>query len=152
MTVQTKAAAIVLLGLLAAAACVGDGTGLDQNGNPIGSGPLPGSISFATDIQPIFTGNCALTGCHAGTSPQQGQNLSGGQAYANIVDVISNEAPPMRRVRPSKPDSSYLVHKIQGTQATVGGVGGRMPLGMGALAQADIDKIRAWITAGAPNN
>jgi hypothetical protein len=58
----------------------------------------------------------------------------------------------MKRVQPFQPDSSYLVHKIQGDQAGVGGQGGRMPLGMAPLAQQQIDLIRAWITAGAKNN
>jgi hypothetical protein len=58
----------------------------------------------------------------------------------------------MLRVRPSVPDSSYLVHKIQGTQASVGGSGGQMPLGGAPLSQSQIDLIRAWIAAGARNN
>jgi hypothetical protein len=44
------------------------------------------------------------------------------------------------------------VNKIEGTAAAVGGVDTRMPLGQGALPAADIDLIRAWIAAGAPNN
>jgi hypothetical protein len=136
----------------AALACVGDGTALDENGNPIG--PMPGDtgISLAGDVQPIFTANCAVSGCHAGSSPAAGQNLSTGLAYANIVNVPSVEAPALMRVRPSLPDSSYLVHKIQGTQGTVGGSGGRMPLGQPSLSDSDIATIRAWIAAGAPDN
>jgi hypothetical protein len=78
-------------------------------------------------------------------------NLSQGQAYANIVNVQSNES-SLLRVRPSQPDSSYLVHKIQGTQSNVGGSGGQMPLGRNPLSQAQIDTIRQWIADGAPNN
>jgi hypothetical protein len=139
--------------LLALAGCVGEGTGLDPNGDPIGSGPPPpGSVSFAADIQPIFTANCALSGCHAPPSPQLGQNLSAGNAYASIVNVTSVEVPTLARVEPFDPESSYLVHKIQGTFPGVGGSGGRMPLGQGALPDADIQLIRAWIADGAPNN
>lgn len=145
------------LALLALVACVGDGTGLDENGNPIGTGPVcgtPGNPPCGPfdPIQAIFTANCALSGCHAGVQPQQGQNLSEGQAYANIVDVPANEQPNLMRVRPFLPDSSYLVHKIQGTHVGVGGSGGQMPLGRIPLTQAQIDLIRDWITAGAPNN
>ena len=85
------------------------------------------------------------------TSPAQGQNLSTGQTWANTVNVPANEA-ALIRILPGKPDSSYLVHKIQGTQAAVGGFGGQMPLGKSPLSQGDIDKIRAWIQAGALNN
>lgn len=144
--------AFVLLVACAVAACVGDGTGLDPNGNPIGSGGPPDSISLARDVQPIFTANCALSGCHAGSSPVLGQNLSAGLAYASIVNVPAQEAPGFFRVRPSLPDSSYLVHKIEGTQGELGGSGGRMPLGAPPLSVAEIATIRAWIAAGAPNN
>ncbi len=152
----------VAVGWLAIAglACAGDGTGLDTNGNPrtevsqciASTGDCTDGACFARDIQPIFSNNCAFSGCHAGTAPQQGQNLSAGVAYANIVCVPSNERPGMMRVRPSEPDSSYLVHKIQGTQGTVGGSGGQMPLGGTPLTAQQISLIRAWITQGAKNN
>lgn len=146
--------------LVTASACAGNGTGLDENGNPVTSvsqctpaaAVCTGGACFARDIQPIFTSNCALSGCHAGTAPQQGQNLSAGVAYASIVCVASAERTGMMRVRPFQPDSSYLVHKIQGTQADVGGSGGQMPLGAMPLSQQQIALIRAWIAAGAPNS
>ncbi|UCF18819.1 MAG: hypothetical protein JSU87_12900 [Gemmatimonadota bacterium] len=132
--------------LLAALGCAGDGTGLDgpPNGNQ--------EVSFATDVQPIFTASCAFSGCHGGSSPQLGMNLSAGQAYANIVNVASVEVPGLMRIRPDLPDSSYLVHKIQGTQASVGGSGGQMPLSNCCLSTEQIDLIRAWVEDGAPDN
>ena len=144
--------AFVLCVATGAAACVGDGTGLDENGNPIGSGGPPDGISLSRDVQPIFTANCALSGCHAGTAPVLGQNLSAGLAYASIVNVPAQEAPGYFRVRPLLPDSSYLVHKVEGTPGELGGSGGRMPLGAPPLSAAEIATIRAWIAAGAPNN
>lgn len=141
---------VIVIGVLAGLACAGDGSQLAEPGddNDNGSG---GGTGFAAAVQPILTANCALSGCHAGASPAQGMNLSLGQAFANIVSVPSNES-GLLRVKPSEPDSSYLVHKIQGTQGTVGGSGGRMPLGRAALSQAQIDIIRQWIADGAPNN
>jgi hypothetical protein len=65
--------------------------------------------------------------------------------------VASNES-ALLRVKAGDPDSSYLVHKIQGTQGTVGGSGGQMPLGRSPLSQDNIDIIRDWIAAGALNN
>lgn len=109
------------------------------------------SATFAADVQPIFSGNCAFSGCHAGPTPQQGQNLSAGNAYANIVGVFSRELPTMLRIDPGQPLTSYLVHKIRGTQLQVGGQGVRMPFG-GQLTQPEIDVIRAWVQAGALNN
>lgn len=124
-------------------ACAGDGTGLDD-----GLGRTP---TFAADVQPIFTANCTFSGCHSGTSPQQGQNLTAGQAWFNIVNVPSKES-GLLRVKPGAPDESYLVHKIQGTQTTVGGSGSRMPLQGCCLSPGQIGTIRAWIAAGALNN
>ncbi len=72
--------------------------------------------------------------------------------YSNTVDVPANQLATMMRVRPGQPDQSYLVHKIQGTQASAGGTGNRMPLGGTPLTQAQIDTIRDRIAAGAPNN
>lgn len=142
--------------LAALLSCAGDGTGLDENGTPLGEGPrLPEpelSMTLSGDVQPILSLNCALAGCHVGPTPVLGQDLSVGRTFGSVVDVPSVEAPGLRRVRPSLPDSSYLIHKIQGTQASVGGSGGRMPLIGGPLAEDEITTIRAWISAGALDN
>ena len=149
---RAKVVAVLLCGAAGLACPPGDGTGLDPNGDRVAP-PATDSLTLSGDVQPIFTQSCAFAGgCHAGTSPAQNQNLSPGLAYANIVNVPANEASGLRRVRPGQPDSSYLVHKIQGTQATVGGSGGRMPLGDTPLTAAQISRIRAWISLGAKNN
>ena len=96
-------------------------------------------------VQSIFSANCALSGCHAGPSPAQAQNLAAGQSFANIVAVASTEAPTLLRVSPGRPDRSYLVQKIEGTAA----VGARMPLGMSPLSAQQISTIRDWILNGA---
>lgn len=132
-------------------ACAGDGTGLDDEGNPIGP-PSGQDVTLSGDVQPILTSNCALANCHAGTAPVLGMNLSAGLAWASVVNVSAQQAPALRRVRPGQPDSSYLVHKIQGTQGSVGGSGGQMPQGAPALPASAITTIRAWISAGALDN
>jgi hypothetical protein len=112
-------------------------------------------VSFAGDIQPVFTANCALSGCHGDTNTQpvgKPMLLVSGQAYDNIVDVAAFELASMDRIEPGQPDNSYLVHKIQGTQLDVGGSGDQMPLGQTPLPQEVIDLIRRWITEGAEEN
>jgi uncharacterized protein YjdB len=106
-------------------------------------------VSFANQVQPIFTANCALSGCHAGASPEQGMNLSAGQAYNAIVNVPSVQQPSLMRVLPGNPDNSYLVRKIEGTPSITGS---RMPLGGPFLTASQIATIRTWISQGAPNN
>lgn len=141
--------AALLVGLPACSG--GDGSGMQQPSDPCSPEQDPGS-SLSCDVQPIFTANCALSGCHAGTSPAEGQNLSAGQAFASIVNVPSNQVPRLFRVEPSDPDSSYLVIKVLGEAAQVGGTDTRMPLGLDPLSAAQIDTIRSWIAAGALNN
>ena len=146
-----SAVAIVVLSA-AGFACASDSpgtTGPGGNNDPVpGGGP---SASFSGEVQPIFTQRCALSRCHVGVSPAGDMNLEQGQAYGNIVDVTSS-VPSLKRVRPGLPDSSFLVHKIQGTQASVGGSGLRMPADNCCLSQDQIDLIRSWITMGARNN
>ncbi len=138
--------AVLALSAAAGIACAGEGIGMTpQNGGP-------GPPTLSGDVQPIFSGVCAVPGCHAGTTPEEALNLSDGLAHSNIVNVSANQLAGMMRVRPGQPDQSYLVHKIQGTQASAGGTGNRMPLGGTPLTQAQIDTIRDWIAAGAPNN
>jgi len=48
-------------------------------------------------------------------------------------------------VLPADPNNSYIVQKLEGTQA----VGVRMPATGVFLDQPTIDKVRAWIQAGA---
>jgi len=114
-------------------------------------------ISFATQVLTVFTGAAGCDGCHP---PNQNLNLTAAQAYANLVGaggqgVAATEVPALKRIRPFRPDSSYLVHKIQGTQATVGGAGARMPLGCAGatcLSNTIINTIRNWVLQGALNN
>ena len=131
--------------LLASVACAGDGTGLDVDDGS-------GEVTLSGDVQPIFTGNCLFSGCHAGSSPQEGMNLGAGQAFSSVVNVAARQLLSMNRVTPNQPDNSYLVHKVQGTHLDVGGSGDRMPQGRSPLSQSDIDLIRAWIQEGAQPN
>jgi len=129
--------------------CAGNGKGLDQNGQPITAGG--GSSGAVTaDLQSIeenvFTPICSK--CHAGASAPEGLELDAQHAYQDLVNVPSVEQPSLMRVKPGDPDSSYMVHKIEGLP---GIVGGQMPLGETPLPQATIDAIRQWISNGAPN-
>jgi len=162
---STVAGSVVMWGSGDQAVATVDGQGV-VTGVAVGSVTITASVdgksgtaaitiatpSLSQHVQPILSANCALSGCHAGASPAMGQNLSSGQTFSNTVNVASGELPTMDRVEPGDPDQSYLVHKIQGTQASVGGSGSRMPLGGSPLSQDQIDTIRAWIKTGAANN
>jgi hypothetical protein len=121
-----------------------------SNNNPMTTNTADSAaVSFASQVQPIFTSNCALSGCHAGSGARQGMDLSSGNAYNNIVNKKSTEVSAFYLVDPSKSDSSYLYMKIMGASGTAGA---RMPYLRGALASADIEMIKSWIDQGAKNN
>lgn len=101
-------------------------------------------------VQSIFTRSCAFSGCHAGATPQEGMDLSASSFHVNTVGVASHQVPGLYRVHPGQPDSSYVIYKLEGRAGSVGGIGTQMPLG-GSLTSAQVDSVRAWIQAGAPN-
>ena len=111
-------------------------------------------MSFANDVQPIFTQYCATAGCHSGANPPDDLNLEAGMAYGMIVSVASMQVPSLSRIEPSSSANSYLVHKMDGTQASVGGVGTAMPppSAGGMLSQMLRDVVRTWADEGALDN
>ena len=60
----------------------------------------------------------------------------------------------MSRIEGGDRATSYVWHKINGSQATVSGVGSQMPLGGGPtwLPTEARDTIGTWIDQGAQNN
>lgn len=118
-------------------------------------GPTAPPVSFAQDIQPIFTRSCALPDCHGDPEEfaAEGLVLTPGRSYENSVGVPAAQvrAGNVLRIEPGQPDRSYLLAKIRGTHRQLGGVGARMPLD-GSLPEEDMQKIARWIEAGAPNN
>jgi hypothetical protein len=129
-----------LVACAAAAASCGSGDGFGTGGG----GTL--TPTFSSIQANVFTPVCVT--CHSGASAPHGLRLDGGNSYALLVGVPSDEQPSILRVKPNDPDHSYLVQKIQGNAAS----GERMPAGMPALPQATIDTIRQWITNGATND
>lgn len=99
------------------------------------------------DIQAkIFTPNCS--GCHTGG----GQTLPGilnlsnaAASYISLVGVSSISVPELLRVEPGAAESSFFIHKVEGTQS----VGSRMPLRGSKLDDAILQSIRQWVDNGA---
>ena len=85
-------------------------------------------------------------GCH-GTGAGTLTLADTATSYANLVNVVG-ACSGMIRVVPSRPDSSVLVMKAEGTQAC----GSRMPLGDQPLDSIDMANIRNWVTQNAFNN
>lgn len=95
-----------------------------------------GAAHYATDVAPILAG-CTGEICH--------------QAWtiATTVGVPSTECCDRALVAPGDPNASYLVDKIEGRDLCSGS---RMPYGKAPLPGADIEKIVAWVCAGAKDD
>jgi hypothetical protein len=133
---------------LCAAACAGNGEGLDVNGQPIAPGGGNGSVPLSADFESlqanIFTPICSV--CHAGAGAPEGLRLDAQNSYNLLVSVPSTEVPSLLRVNPGDPTDSYIIQKLEGHAA----VGARMPLGGPYLSAATIAFVAQWITNGAP--
>jgi mono/diheme cytochrome c family protein len=135
---------LLSLGLLLASCGGGSSTGPEP---PPEDDPPPGEnrpVSYSDDIQPIFSGNCATSGCHDSSTQQNGVNLSSYDAVMNSEGLQYGRA----IVDPGNPENSPIVDKIEPNPE----FGVRMPENADPLSDAEIDSIRAWIEDGAENN
>ena len=107
-------------------------------------------LSFRRNIQPIFTTNCAVVGCHVPGDPASGLNLAQGFAYASLVNVPAEEYASVRVV-PNDPDASYLYLKIAKNPPPYGW---QMPAPAtgGVLTETEKTTVKRWIQQGALNN
>ena len=98
------------------------------------------AVSYSAQIQPVFTTNCAVSGCHMGPAPAGGLRL---MSYNHLIaGGNSGDA-----IVPFEPDSSRLVKRIEGT------ISPRMPAnGPPYLPDSTIQLIRTWIAQGAMDN
>lgn len=96
-------------------------------------------VSYAANIQPIFTANCAVNGCHIGPSPPLDLRLA---TYAFVIQGSQNG--PV--VIPNDPNNSEIIRRLEGTSTP------SMPYQLPKLPQSTINLVRAWISMGAPNN
>ncbi len=129
--------------------------------------PVPPSATWA-EVAPIFSARCATTGCHAGSAPPFGLDLSsperiretaigrrsprgGGETIEanrgsvflgalNIIDVVGGVG---------RPDGSLLIYKVLGDLHVLGE---RMPPPEAGppLSHEEISTLSRWILAGAP--
>jgi hypothetical protein len=117
------------------------------------------NVSFALDVQPIFSHDCGVVGCHVPGSPPANLILAEGFAYAQIVGVSSVErvgGATQVRVIAGDPTDSYLAWKINymGLFVTKSVGTSLMPApSTGSTLSADqLNAIGNWITQGAVNN
>jgi hypothetical protein len=90
-----------------------------------------------SEVETILSNNSCL-GCHGSSG---GLTIT----FDNIVSV-TDSGTGLSYIEPGSAQDSYLWHKINGTQSTVGGSGSKM----GNISQTELDYIELWITEGAP--
>ena len=122
------------------------------------AGPTPDlEPTFASIQANIFeltdsAGRNACVNCHTnvGRTPAGGLNLLHDVAFDQLVNVASTQIPSLKRVNPGSPETSYLVHKIDGR---AGITGTRMPRnGPPYMSDGQVLILKRWIELGAPRN
>ena len=110
--------------------------------------PPPTVFGVPDSIQEVFTNNCALSNCHAGSAPQQGMALTDARtSWLAIVGVTSSERPQFQRIEPGDSLDSYIVMKLRNDARKLGQP---MPLGGYPLDPALVMRVASWAQAGAP--
>lgn len=105
--------------------------------------PLPSDlsqVSFAEQVLPIFQQRCV--DCHGGTDENGEQRLEASlnlQSYEGVM--AGSEFGTV--IEPGDAEGSFLLEMV---------VEGDMPEEGDPVPEAEIETIRSWIVAGAPNN
>lgn len=120
---------LICCSLLLVMSCSKDGTVLIDTGAEITR-----PVSFATDITPIFTGSCSISGCHSsgGKSPDlTSANAFNSLSFGNFIDKAN-------------PESSLLYQWMAGKKGT--------PMPLSGINKDYNALVLAWIKQGAQNN
>lgn len=120
-------------------ACAGD------KASETGTAEAP---TFSEIRGPLVLSCGSSVSCHAEGSVS-GMELAPGGEYDALVNAPSVNAPGQTLVIPNDADGSYLIRKLEDAD---GIVGSPMPPPFGGYDPAEIEKIRAWIDAGALDN
>lgn len=112
------------------------------------------TVSFADDVQPVFTAGCASQGCHDGGRGRPGGpggggsrlDLRPGSSYDSLLEETTSCGPVLA---PGEPENSVLIGKLTGEEVCSGS---QMPKGDEPLPQEIIETIAVWICQGAENN
>ena len=108
-------------------------------------------VSFAAQIQPIFSNSCGNGACHLQGQNSSGLQLDPGLAYGNTVNVNAIQNGSLPRINPGNPEDSYLYRKLLNFNEAVY-FGARMPSGRAPLPAEQLELLRTWIAEGAQNN
>lgn len=103
---------------------------------PVVAKTVTETVSFSKDIIPIFSTDCALSGCHI--SGGHAPNLTAASAYNSLMGGSY--------VNKTEPENSIVYKRL------IGKLTPAMPLGKDANPSNIEGLMLAWITQGANNN
>jgi hypothetical protein len=112
--------------------------------------------TYAAIQETIFEGEgCASNACHGESFESSGGlDLRMDASFASLVRVPSSISPDIERVFPGDQDRSLLFRKLHETTQELGsaGLGQAMPSGLPQLSDDQIEAVRVWMRAGAPED
>jgi hypothetical protein len=121
---------------------------------------LEAANTFDNIQSEIFNTSCAVSGCHLsesdGTFLEHGLILTKEKAFANLINIqpknITAAQEKLKRVSPFDAQNSLLYQKLlfETKHKSSKNFGSIMPLGKDMLFEGQIEYIRRWIEAGAP--
>lgn len=140
--------------LVIAAGCAADSGGRDGASSGSGGSSAAAGVAgmgagdgYAATVEPFIHKAC---NCHQSSPILMAPfSMKPGEGYANLVNAPSIQVRTMMRIKPGDPSQSYLWHKVNGTQAEVGGSGQIMPSTF-PLNDSEKAIFERWIMAGAP--
>jgi hypothetical protein len=163
VTFRTGAALTWTVLAMGAGGCGSDASASGSPADVSGRGSMgagndagPATSTLSTDVAPVLQTNCAVSGCHDGTTKEHGLDFSN---TATVLESLVNQTTwdhcrdnmTVTRVVPGQPESSFVLTMIQGIDRC--DLSPRMPPPpRPALAPAQIEAIRSWIAAGAKND
>ncbi len=123
--------------------------------SPVSPPDIASQPTFSVLQSVILNQQCSSSGCHNSTSRSGGLDLSQNVSFENLIAVSPTNSfarnDGLLRIKPGRPDSSFLFLKID--DKLKGGYGERMPLGSSKLMSSNYREfVRQWITAGAPKD
>lgn len=109
----------------------------------------PAAVTLTQLQSSLFSGTCAVAGCHSAGTARAGLTLVAGSTFGETVNVPSTQQSQFDRIEPNDPERSYLIKKLRGDADITGD---RMPEGGPFLSDAQIAEVISWINAGALDN
>ncbi|MEK6782950.1 MAG: hypothetical protein AABY93_14725 [Bacteroidota bacterium] len=106
----------------------------------------------------ILTPGCAISGCHASESDntfiQHHLVLEKKVSYANLINIepsnLNAREEKLFLVKPHHAEESLIYHKLHRADHHAKDYGNPMPLGLELLSEGQVEFVRRWIEAGAP--